>query len=59
LIVYYNSALIYNSPAELEPYFTFKDAANRLREFIGDDPDHFDRIFLFVAIDGGSVLTVV
>lgn len=59
LIIYYNSALTYNSPAEFEPYFTFKDAAERLREFIGDDPDPFDGIFLFVAINGGSVLTVI
>ncbi|MGO8990798.1 MAG: hypothetical protein ACLQGU_13025 [bacterium] len=59
LIVYYNSALIYNSPAELEPFFTFEDAAGKLREFVGDDPDPFDHIFLFVAIGSGRVFKVV
>jgi len=59
LVLYYCSALIYNSPAELEPCFTFKDAADRVSEFVGDDPDPFDNIFLFIAIDGGSVFKII
>ena len=62
LVVYYNIALIYNSPVETGQ-FKFKDAfvnaADKARQFIGDGPDPFDRIFLFVAIDDGFVLTVV
>lgn len=59
LIVYCNSALIYNSPAECEPFFTFQDAANSLREFVGDDAEPFHHIFLFVATNGGQVFEVV
>lgn len=61
LIVYYNSALIYNSPVETcEVKFedAFENAANSARQFIGDDPDPFNRIFLFVAVDDGRVMTV-
>jgi hypothetical protein len=61
LVVYYNSALIYNSPVQTAQEFkeAFEDAADRARQFIEDDPDPFNRIFLFVAIDDGLVLTVV
>lgn len=57
LVVYYNCALIYNSPVET-PQFKFEDAAKEAGQFIGDDPDPFDRIFLFVAVDDGCVLTI-
>jgi hypothetical protein len=58
LMIYYNSALIYNSPAET-PTFTFEDAVREARTFIGDDPDPFTSIYLFLAIDEGRVLKIV
>lgn len=57
LIVYYNSALIYNSPAETFR-FTFKSAAESARQFLGDDQDPFQSIYLFVAVDDGRVFKV-
>ncbi|MHC4560889.1 MAG: hypothetical protein ACYS80_26715, partial [Planctomycetota bacterium] len=57
LIVYYNSALIYNSPAETFR-FTFKSAAEDAMQFLGDDPDPFQSIYLFVAVDDGRVFKV-
>ena len=62
LVVYYNSAFIYNSPVETAQFEfkdAFEDAADRARQFIGDDPDPFNRIFLFVAINDGFVVAVV
>jgi hypothetical protein len=36
-----------NTPVET-PAFTFNDAARAASTFIGDEPEAFDRIFLFV-----------
>jgi len=55
LIVYYSSAAIYNTPVETAN-FEFKDAAEMARQFIDDDHDPFNHIFLFV---NDLVLTVV
>lgn len=57
LVVYYNSALLYNSPAET-PMFTFEDAAQVARQFLVDDAEPFHSIYLFVAVDEGRVFTV-
>lgn len=57
LIVYYNTALIYNSPAE-SLGFTFESAAENAKHFLNDDPDPFQSIFMFVAVDNGRVFKV-
>lgn len=57
LVVYYNSALIYCSPAETFR-FTFENAAEAGRQFLGDDLEPFQSIYLFVAVDDGSVFKV-
>lgn len=57
LVVYYNQAALYNSPAET-PRFSFADAVARAREFMEGDPEPFTGIFLFIAVDGGRVLKV-
>jgi hypothetical protein len=57
LVVYYNQAVLYNSPAET-PRFGFEDAVVRACEFLEGDPDPFDAIFLFIAVDGGRVFTI-
>lgn len=57
LIVHYNSALLYNSPAETFR-FTFEDAAEAARQFLSGDPEPFQNIYLFVAVDDGSVFKV-
>jgi len=58
LVVYYNLAVLYNSPVE-GLNFTFQGAVQISREFIGDDPKPFDDIFLFLAINDGQVLRIV
>jgi hypothetical protein len=58
LIIYYNSAFIYNSPAETS-HFKFPDAVQAAKQFIGDDPDPFDTILLFIAVNEGRVLKIL
>ncbi len=57
LIVIYNQAWIYNSPAEM-PLHSFDDAAAELRREIGDNHGAFDRVFLYIALEPGRVLRV-
>jgi hypothetical protein len=57
LIVIYNQAWIYNSPAET-PLHSFDDAAAELRQKIGDDRGPFERVFLYIALEPGRVLRV-
>jgi hypothetical protein len=58
LVVYYDMAVLYNSPVET-PTFTFENAAAEAREVIAGDRGIFDAIFLFVAIQPGSRLIPV
>ena len=58
LVVYYNLAVLYNSPVETLN-FKFEDAVQVAKEFIGDDPKPFDDIFLFLAINDGRVFRIV
>jgi hypothetical protein len=58
LVVYYNLAVLYNSPIEALD-FKFDDAVQIAKEFIGDDPKPFDDIFLFLAINDGQVFRIV
>ncbi len=57
LVVYYNQALLYNSPVETAG-FTFDQPLAAAAQFLGDDPDPFHSIYLFVAVDSGRVLRV-
>jgi hypothetical protein len=47
LLIHYDLARVYNSPVETLA-FGFADAARAAADFIGDDQDAFDQIFLFV-----------
>jgi hypothetical protein len=58
LVVFYNLAWIYNSPAET-PLFTFEDAAARVRQLLSSGLGPFDRVFLFLALVPGRVLRIV
>jgi len=58
LVVYYNLAVLYNSPVEALN-FKFDDAVQVAKQFIGDDPKPFDDIFLFLAINDGRVFRIV
>jgi hypothetical protein len=58
LVVYYNRAVLYNSPVETLN-FKFEDAVQVAKQFIGDDPKPFDDIFLFLAINDGRVFRIV
>ncbi len=58
LVVYYNLAVLYNSPVETLN-FKFEDAVQVAKQFIGDDPKPFDDIFLFLAINDGRVFSIV
>jgi hypothetical protein len=58
LVVYYNRAVIYNSPVEALN-FKFDDAVQVAKQFIGVDPKPFDAIFLFLAINDGRVFRIV
>jgi hypothetical protein len=51
LLIYYDSAVMYNSPAETL-HFKFPDAAQAAKRIVGDDPDPFDTILLFIAVKG-------
>ena len=57
LLVIYNQAWIYNSPAET-PLHSFDDAAAELKQLIGDNRGPFDRVFLYIALEPGRVLRV-
>lgn len=50
LVVHYNQAYIYNSPAETLN-FKFADAAEHGSNFLNNDAGPFQRVFLFVAIE--------
>jgi hypothetical protein len=53
LLIYYNQALLYNTPVEtLE--FSFGDAARAAARYIGDNPGIFQRIFLMLAFHSGE-----
>jgi hypothetical protein len=58
LVIYYNSALLYNSPAETA-IFKFADAVQASKEFLKDDPAPFDSVFLFISIDDGRVMRIL
>jgi hypothetical protein len=58
LLIYYNSALIHNSPVET-PRFKFEDAVKATQEFVGDDAKPFNSIMLFIAVDDGRVLKII
>jgi len=58
LVIYYNSALLYNSPVET-PRFKFADVVQASKEFLKDDSDPFDSVFLFIAIDDGRVMRIL
>ena len=55
LLIVYNQAWIYNSPAET-PLHSFDDAAAALRRMIRDNRGAFDRVFLYIALEPGRVL---
>lgn len=57
LVVPYNQAWIYNSPAET-PHHSFKDTAAEIGRFLDGDFGPFHRVFLFIALDGGRVLRI-
>lgn len=58
LVVYYNLAVLYNSPVEALN-FKVDDAVRVAKQFIGDDSKPFDDIFLFLAINDGQVFRIV
>lgn len=58
LLIYYNSALIYNSPVET-PFFKFSDAVAAAKEFLNDDPEPFHSVLLFIAVDEGRVIRII
>ena len=49
LVIHYSSALLYNSPVKT-PRFTFENAVEAARQFLDDDAEPFQSIYLFVAI---------
>ncbi len=57
LVVSYNLAWLYNSPAET-PRHSFEDAAAEIGRFLDGDFGPFHRIFLFIALDHGRVLRI-
>jgi hypothetical protein len=57
LLVIYNLAAIYNSPAETL-FHSFDDAAAELKQLIAQDRGAFDRVFLYIALQPGRVLQV-
>lgn len=50
LLLHYSQAFAYNAPVETQ-HFSFEDAMDRARVFIGDDPGGFDHIFLVKTIE--------
>src|SRR5207249_4583699 len=57
LLIIYNQASIYNSPAET-PLHSFEDAAAELKQLIAGNRGPFDRAFLYIALVPGRVLQV-
>jgi len=57
LVVYYNQAILYNSPVET-PRFGFDEVVSAAARFIDGDPDPFHSVYLFLAVDSGRVLRV-
>lgn len=57
LVVFYNLAWIYNSPAET-PLHSFEDAVAELNRLFSSNRGPFDRVFLYVALIPGRVLRV-
>lgn len=57
LLVVYNRAAIYNSPADT-PLHSYDDAAAELKQMIGNERGPFDRAFLFIALEPGRVLRI-
>jgi len=57
LVVSYNLAWLYNSPAET-PRHSFEDAVAEISRFLDGDFGPFHRIFLFIAVDRGRVLRI-
>lgn len=57
LLIVYNRAAIYNSPADT-PMHTYEQAAAELRSVIDENRGPFDRAFLFIAIGEGRALRV-
>jgi hypothetical protein len=56
-MLHYSQAFAYNAPVETQN-FSFEDAMESARAFIGDDPGGFDRILLVRAIEPYSVHTL-
>ena len=54
LVVYYNQALLYNSPVET-PRFGFQDVAAAAAQSLEGGADPFHSVYLFVAVDSGRV----
>jgi hypothetical protein len=51
LVIYYNQALLYNSPPETA-FFRFEDAVEVSRNFLRDDSGPFNDVFLLLAAGG-------
>jgi hypothetical protein len=58
LVVFFNLAAIYNSPAET-PFHSYEDAVENLKYAMGADRGPFDRVFLYIALVPGKVFRVV
>ena len=54
LLVYYNEALLYNTPAE-GLFVTFEDVAERVTV---EHAQPFDEIFLFIAVNNGEAFRI-
>src|SRR5262249_47251147 len=57
LVIIYNRATRYNSPAETDRH-TFEDAADELRQSVVHNHGAFDRVFLYIALQPGRVFRV-
>lgn len=57
LIVYYNQALLYNSPVGT-PRFGFKEVVTAAAQFLEGQPAPFQSVYLFLAVDSGRVYRV-
>jgi hypothetical protein len=57
LLVVYNRAGIYNSPADT-PFHSYEDTVQHLRSVIGENRGPFDRIYLYLALDEGTAFLV-
>lgn len=53
LLVIYNRAAIYNSPADT-PLHTYEDAANAVARMVADDTGSFTRVLLYIAVTPGA-----